>query len=705
MSKIFKRTILVCLLGVASSLSFINVDSVSADSISITSSGAKIIDIMPKKDGTTGTSISEDEINVTTTCKAGYNFTISTSIDDSNLYLNGDDDNNTSGTYFSPADGTATLVNSPNTWGYYYNPSTTPTETSVFSPVPILGSADTLRTPSSTASETDISDTFSIYYGVAVSSDMLPGDYKMKIDGENNNNGSIVYQATLTDSCMAYTVEFNPTSINNGEQISGTGTMSSQTVHEDVTVNLNSNTFTAPSGYEFIGWNTAQDGTGIFYPDGASITNLTATGTSITLYAVWSAICPVGNICYNDNGANSVTKMGDQSVGSSDTEITLWASNFQREDYGFAGWSDAPDYELNGTNTGHVIYGPNETIDDSTVIDSIKNTAGLKLYAIWVPVAKDDNGDELTFQTANLLTTTLEDGTTLNSKSNGYITALRDSRDDDVYAIAKLDDGKYWMIENLRLDNTATLSSVNTRSPILPLTNSIDQSTGTITSSSNHLSASQNPTQTAWCNNSSANCDNQSMLYAGNTSNTTTSMTNTDLDIYSYGNYYNWYSATAGNGTYGTNTNNTSTGGDLCPAGWRLPQGGNKTNITANNNDLYRLIFAITGVAPANYNSSTTPYWTDTEAGNTEGSEAVRSISAYPVNFVYAGYVSGSSIRYRGSGGYYWTSTSGGSNPAYYLAFIVRSREDPFVTLPFVYPGSFSYNKNIGSALRCLINS
>ena len=38
-----------------------------------------------------------------------------------------------------------------------------------------------------------------------------------------------------------------------------------------------------------------------------------------------------------------------------------------------------------------------------------------------------------------------------------------------------------------------------------------------------------------------------------------------------YGNYYNWYTATA---TYGKRSTKTDTEYSICPAGWRLPKGG-----------------------------------------------------------------------------------------------------------------------------------
>ncbi len=77
-----------------------------------------------------------------------------------------------------------------------------------------------------------------------------------------------------------YTIAFNA----NG----GTGSMGSITATYDHDVTLPANTFTR-AGYTFAGWNTAADGTGTAYVDGASVSNLTQeAGATVTLYAQWT---------------------------------------------------------------------------------------------------------------------------------------------------------------------------------------------------------------------------------------------------------------------------------------------------------------------------------------------------------------------------------------------------------------------------------
>ncbi len=63
---------------------------------------------------------------------------------------------------------------------------------------------------------------------------------------------------------------------------SGTGTMSSIKVEPSVNNRIKYNSFTK-EGYEFVGWNTKEDGTGDTYQDGGTI----SISEDITLYAMW----------------------------------------------------------------------------------------------------------------------------------------------------------------------------------------------------------------------------------------------------------------------------------------------------------------------------------------------------------------------------------------------------------------------------------
>ena len=365
-----------------------------------------------------------------------------------------------------------------------------------------------------------------------------------------------------------------------------------------------------------------------------------------------------GCINYFANASTAVGEMGCQSA-TNNASTTLWASNFKRDGYGFAGWNDKFDYSGN-------YYGPNETITAPSDVQ----TNGLSLYAVWIKSAgaiKNWNG------CSSL--TKADQATNILSQS---ITALTDERDNNTYAVAKLVDGKCWMIENLRLadkdssNNDINLSSTNTHNPSLPITNVYDATNPT---TSNHLSATTDPTTTAWCTTNSSACDDQSMLATNNTTlftNNTASSYNADGDVYSYGNYYNWYSATGGHGKYGSSYDSSYTApGDICPAGWHLPTGKGATG------DFGVLDIALGGT------------------GASQSGDAGKAMSliyrSYPNNFVYSGYVYGSSVSYRNSSGSYWSS-SASSGRAYSLSFSSSS----------VYPGASNYSKYSGGMARCV---
>ncbi len=439
--------------------------------------------------------------------------------------------------------------------------------------------------------------------------------------------------------------------------------------------------YTAAAGAELIN-NDGSGSTPVQFKIAAKASTIQASGAytnTINFTAVANPeptpepiTCDAGKICYSENALDSEGTMAEQTASSNST-ATLMASNYSRSGYGFAGWSPTMD------GSGK-IYGPNETITTGDL-----SSTGMPLYAVWVRSVGSMQDSSKVASVCNSLTKAPIDG----SANLSSVSALTDQRDNNTYAIAKLADGKCWMIENLRLadkdssNNDIELSATNTNSPSLPLTNIYDTTNPT---TSNHLSASTNPTSTAWCANANAACYDQSMLYTGNTTERGTKPA-TDANTYSYSNYYNWYSATAGNGKYSTSTNNSVTTGDICPTGWTLPEGGDKTNMAAEKNNFYKLGLSLGLSAPANYDSQTRPYWT----GSPEGPNASTAFRTYPNNFLYSGNVNGSLVTNRGSVGNYWSKSAHSSNYAYYLSF---GSSD-------VRPSN-STNKNYGFSVRCL---
>ena len=120
--------------------------------------------------------------------------------------------------------------------------------------------------------------------------------------------GSYTVTATITYNAKGFTnitktatptttITVKPTITFNAN--GGSGSMSAQTVSYNTNTTLSANTFTAPVGYTFNGWNTKTDGIGTAYAAGTSY----KFTSDLTLYAQWAEI-PANNhnITYN-NGA------------------------------------------------------------------------------------------------------------------------------------------------------------------------------------------------------------------------------------------------------------------------------------------------------------------------------------------------------------------------------------------------------------------
>ena len=160
--------------------------------------------------------------------------------------------------------------------------------------------------------------------------------------------------------------------------------------------------------------------------------------------------------------------------------------------------------------------------------------------------------------------------------------------------------------------------------------------------------------------------------------------TGANKNIYSYGNYYTWAAAIANIGD--ENSGNTS----ICPNGWRLPNGGNKTN--ENTNDYWNLVVVHlnSGTRPANYESEVEPYYDD----STEAATVNRRIRSYPNNFVLSGRIYESNIDMRYTRGYYWANTPSDS--------VSKSYGFSFYDGGHVYPGTHTYSTWSGRPIRCV---
>lgn len=104
--------------------------------------------------------------------------------------------------------------------------------------------------------------------------------------------GNATVTATFTKTANTYTVKFN----GNGAD---SGSMANQSfVYDEAAKPLSANQF-IKNNYNFIGWNTKADGTGVSYEPEQSVQNLAPSGV-LNLYAVWQLAGYA--IQYNANG-------------------------------------------------------------------------------------------------------------------------------------------------------------------------------------------------------------------------------------------------------------------------------------------------------------------------------------------------------------------------------------------------------------------
>ncbi|MBQ9020222.1 hypothetical protein IJ096_02785 [Candidatus Saccharibacteria bacterium] len=242
--------------------------------------------------------------------------------------------------------------------------------------------------------------------------------------------------------------------------------------------------------------------------------------------------------------------------------------------------------------------------------------------------------------------------TTTSTSDNRIV--LRDSRDNKEYNIAKLADGNCWMVQNLALDGGRTL------------TTSDSDVTANRTLAANITSGDSNDTSvqiiSKWAENSGCSGTN---CVSGNTE--------------KYGNFYNWYAATATTGTSSmTNSNATNS---VCPKGWKLPtsQANGSASSSAPDKSYGKLIYSVTGFS-SSYSLSADTY--------------VKAMQQAPLWFSFPGYYL-SDLYSQGTQGYYW-SRKAYTSSSYALNLY-------FNTGGYLAP-QFNLNKDNGLSVRCVFN-
>ena len=213
------------------------------------------------------------------------------------------------------------------------------------------------------------------------------------------------------------------------------------------------------------------------------------------------------------------------------------------------------------------------------------------------------------------------------------------------YRIAKLADGKCWMLDNLKLGSTS----------------------GTVTLTASDSDVASNFILPQVTTSSSASSDSP-RAYGPVPSDTGGGATN-------YGYLYNWSAATAGESQASMPIGSGDASHSICAKGWRLPSGGNTGDFALLN-------------AKLNNPAVTSP--------------STASGSGFYQNWLYngafqgtlSGYRSGASFGHQGASGYYWSRTA--------FATHAGNAHHVFFNGSSVSP-AHAGARNLGQAIRCVL--
>ena len=195
--------------------------------------------------------------------------------------------------------------------------------------------------------------------------------YKNKVD--NNTAYTAITTLYANWTANTYTITYNKNKPETAsESVTGSTNDSSHTY--DTSKVLTSNGY-ALKGWTFTGWNTAANGSGNSYGDGASVSNLsTKNGDTVTLYAQWKA--NTYTIKYNSNKpSGALTNVTGETKSSShtyDVSKTLTSNGYALTGWTFKGWNT----NASGTGTSY---------ENGASVSNLSNTNGatVNLYAKW----------------------------------------------------------------------------------------------------------------------------------------------------------------------------------------------------------------------------------------------------------------------------------------------------------------------------------
>ncbi|MCL2280445.1 hypothetical protein FWC31_00965 [Candidatus Saccharibacteria bacterium] len=357
------------------------------------------------------------------------------------------------------------------------------------------------------------------------------------------------------------------------------------------------------------------------------------------------------------NFASTIAPSGN-GTGTNGPQFSIYGSGFGSSPTVTIGGQPCTDVVVNSAGTAITCTGPVSGMTNGEHRTFINGSDAGNNYTVWYT--------SFNFPTLQSLTTT---GSCLGTPTTPVI--YRDSRDSQLYYVAKLADNKCWMLDNLRYKPNG-------------------DTTGTVTSG---FSATQVANTGTFLTNNGNNTPN-------NTSNIDTPLYIDPITVaYCYNNtnkspqnitkcgfLYNLYTANAGTVDYTIATGGTQSTGSICPLNWHLPTATSTTSGPGNGTSYNYADFAVLN-ASMNAGTFTTPGVTTQTTGFYENWQYNG-----PWRGVFSGFYGGAFLD-QGAYGSYWSSSV--HSAAYGRYFYFNSS--------LVSPGNSSNNRYYGSAVRCVL--
>ena len=236
--------------------------------------------------------------------------------------------------------------------------------------------------------------------------------FKATAGGSYTVTATITYNAkgftNITKTATATTtITVKPTITFNAN--GGSGSMSAQTVSYNTNTTLSANTFTAPVGYTFNGWNTKTDGKGTAYAAGTSY----KFTSDLTLYAQWAEI-PVNshNITYTAQATGWTYGNSNPTTAEEDATVTFEVIPTT----GYTVTVTSSDVSLSNNGNIYTFIMPNDDV-------TIEVSATAKTYAIEFDNEGGEGGPSSVTATYAAAMPTITPPTRTGYTFNGYFDA------------------------------------------------------------------------------------------------------------------------------------------------------------------------------------------------------------------------------------------------------------------------------------------